>query len=63
MLGLKVALGIMVGILVGGFIGIMVIYPLVKTVEGWFAAVKALALGELPVELGLTVADGGEVKK
>jgi hypothetical protein len=37
-----------------------VIYPLIKTLEGWFTAVKALALGEVQVELGLTVADGGE---
>jgi ABC-type branched-subunit amino acid transport system permease subunit len=60
MLGLKVTLGVMVGILVGGFLGIAVIYPLIKTLEGWFTAVKALALGEVPVELGLTAADGGE---
>ncbi len=60
MLGLKIALGIMVGVLVGGFLGLVVIYPLIKTVEGWFTAIKALAFGELPVELGLTAADGGE---
>jgi hypothetical protein len=60
MLGLKVALGVMVGILVGGFLGIAVIYPLIKTLEGWFTAVKALALAEVPGELGLTAADGGE---
>jgi len=60
MLGLKVALGITVGILVGGVIGIVVLYPLIKTLEGWFTAVKALAPGEVPVGLGLTAADGGE---
>ncbi len=60
MLGLKIALGITVGVLVGGFVGLTLVYHLIKTVEGWFTAIKALALGELPIELGLTAADGGE---
>jgi len=60
MLGLKIALGITMGVVVGGFVGLTLIYPLIKTVEGWFTAIKALAFGELPVELALTAADGGE---
>ena len=60
MLGLKIALGITVGVLAGGFVGLTLVYPLIKTVEGWFTAIKALTLGELPVELGLTASDGGE---
>jgi ABC-type branched-subunit amino acid transport system permease subunit len=60
MLGLKIALGITMGVLIGGFVGLTLIYPLIKTVEGWFTAIKALVFGELPFELGLTAADGGE---
>lgn len=52
-----------IGAVVLGVIGLIVVYPLFKTLEGWFEVVKAWALrreGPVGVELGLTLADGGE---
>lgn len=43
-----------IGVLVAGYVGLTVIYPLIKTIGGW-----AEATGFAP-ELGVTLADGGE---
>lgn len=52
-----------IGVVVLGVVGLVVVYPLLKTLEGWFEVAKAWALrreGPVGVELGLTLADGGE---
>ena len=62
MAGVRIAILVAIGILVVGFMGLVVFYPLGKTLGGWFEALRAWALGRgmAPMELGLTMADGGE---
>jgi len=58
---IKIAILIAVGVLVIGFVGFVIFYPLVKTLQGWLEGLKVWAFGkEVPVEVGLTIADGGE---
>jgi hypothetical protein len=64
MAALKMAIFIVIGVLVVGFVGLVIFYPLVKTVQGWLEGFKVWAFGkEAPVEVGLTIADGGEEAK
>lgn len=56
---LRIAIIVAVGALVAGFVILTLGYPLVKTVEGWFEALRTWAFGAVP-EVGVTLADGGE---
>lgn len=56
---LRIAIIVAVGALVAGFVILTLGYPIVKTVEGWFEAIRTWAFGTVP-EVGVTLADGGE---
>ncbi len=64
MAAVKIAILIAVGVLAIGFVGLVIFYPLLKTLQGWLEGFKVWAFGkEVPVEVGLTIADGGEEAK
>jgi len=64
MVAVKMVILIAVGVLAIGFVGFVIFYPLLKTLQGWLEGFKVWAFGkEAPVEVGLTIADGGEEAK
>jgi len=64
MAAVKMVILIAVGVLAIGFVGFVIFYPLLKTLQGWLEGFKVWAFGkEAPVEVGLTIADGGEEAK
>lgn len=56
MLGVKVLMALGIGVALG-VVGLIVVYPLWKTLLGGLEVLRAWAGGP---ELGLTLADGGE---
>lgn len=56
---IRILIIVAIGALVTGYIGLTVIYPLIKTIGSGAKVTYRLAMGVMP-EVGVTLADGGE---